>query len=1000
MKALLRNIANAYAERYNGGLSKICFLFPNKRSGKFFKEYLKESKYYNKQGFPVVKTISEFITDLSGLSQIDFINSIFTLYNSYLELENSNKIFKRDEKSRFESFRRWGEIVLSDFNTVDSYLIEPEEIFKNVKDYREISTDYLSAEQKKVLKEYFGYEETYDIERFWKNCNRGEESTPLKDQFLNLWKILAELYKVFHLKLQESGVATSGFQYRIASEKIKKFGKNALPYEKIVVYGFNAINGAERFIFSKLQKEKGFQGEEDYIDFIWDATGPLLLDKNNSASRFILSDLEYFPSPDWLEEHIRDCDTEEFPNIRIISSPSNSYQLKIAGHVLGELKEMQKEKFRENQTALILPDETLLINSLYAIPDSYNEINLTMGYSFRKTGIATFFNLLKRLYGNMRLKEGEGLYFHKDIKLLLSHPLAYILFDGEEIENTLSYIHNYHKINVSFFELQKHISDAEILFRIPKKDAPSSSMFDFVENILNLLSLRLDKEGHNKESNNNLDRAHIEIYKENLEILKKATERHSIALTSLEVLQQVDRLLGAEKIGFEGEPITGLQVMGTLETRGLDFENIVIVSMNEGLMPRRARNKTFIPASLRKGYGLPPAGYSEEIFAYYFYRLISRASNVCLIYDGRSGTGLRRSGESRYLLQLRNLMPSEKIKEETWNFNIINKDPVVSPVRKTIDLKERLRAFTDSSINYKNLSASSLICYRDCQIKFFIRHVLGINPDPEPGDFLDSITVGNVLHEVMMELYLPSELQRKLLSNPINISKEQLELILKDRKKIYNNISRKINKYFYGLEQRKLDEPLPESSNLLAEELTNQVEEIIRHDLTLTPFKLYGCEISENIKVKLKSGKIINFRFAIDRLDEILVGGKPRLRIIDYKTGARKRIAQDIEEVISGDYKSEQIFQLFTYAWLLKGFDIKGKEEVRTEIYFVPDLISGEEGLPVINKRKVESFKDYSTEFNNGIENMIDNIFDEEFFLPPNNEFLCDSCEFKNICRR
>lgn len=994
MEPILKCIARAYANRYPN-LSDICFLFPNKRCGKFFIKYLKENCHY--RGKVITKTISEFVKEISGKEEAGRIEQLFTLYDSYLHI-NRRKLEEGEKlETDFDAFRNWGETIISDFNGVDQYMVNVDEIFKNVKDYRKITTNFLTDAQKEVLKEYFGHEYFGPSDSFWKMFEDESNLSSLKRKFIDLWQILAPLYHEFTDRLSKKGLSTPGRIYRDAAEIVKEKTEASIKYKKVVVFGFNALNEAERTIFRELKKFSGYEGYDDFIDFIWDATGPVLTNTQNSASKFINSNKKYFKTAEWIENAIKESNSDHYPEIKIISSPSNSWQSKIASNIIREKLREDKEFFNEAETVLVLPDESLLINVLYSMPDELEDINLTMGYSFRQTGVAAFMGLIRRLYANMRESKGEKMFFNKDVKLLLSHPYSFILFEDKEIESFIDYINRFHKITLSNEEINKFIKDSDILFNLPDKDGSPESIFMFIGNLFDKIEGKISLQADDI-STSGFELSHIQIYRKHIQKLRDSLLCHQVKLTTLGVLYQIDRLVSQEMIGFRGEPLRGFQIMGMLETRGLDFKEVIIMSMNEGLMPKRSKVKSFIPETIRREFGLPPSRYSEEIFAYYFFRLISRAEKVTLIYDGRSGVGMQKGGESRYLLQLRHFVGAEKIMEESWKFNLQPRSSKDASIEKNEYIKLLVNRFKEDGSTSKNLSSSSLNNYRECQVKFFLRNVMDLNPDPEDSDFINAITVGDIVHEIMMELYLEKADQKKFLKNPYIITKEGLKKHLDDKNRVWNLICRKINSYHYKLDSSELNKPLPISAEIVARQIQKQIEEIIKHDMTLTPFKLYGCEISENIKIKIAGGEEVNFRFAIDRLDKINYKGEERLRIVDYKTGQRKRTAKSFEEVLNGDYNSEQIFQLFTYAWLLQQYDIEGKENVITEIYFVPDFIASKPGLPKIGKKLVEDYGDYSEEFSIGIEEMISDIFNSPLFREAPNIERCLKCPFRRVC--
>ena len=992
MEPILKTLAREYSHRYKN-IKSFCFVFPNKRCGIFIKKYYAQFGI-NNESLPHILTISEFTSQIAKKSEAKRIEQLFVLYNAYIEILRE----QGQKEIDFETFRGWGETVLSDFNTVDMALADPKELFKNVNDYKEISTDFLSEEQKEVMREYFGIETNVSPISFWNHLHNTEKSD-LKKRFLNLWQILYPLYVKFNRTLSDRGLASSGNIYRRAANRVKERGRSILPYSKVIFIGFNALTEAERIIFKSLKDESINEEGESFVDFIWDIYGPILNNPHFSASRFVSYNKKHFPMPVWLETILQNNSNTNYPDIHIISAPSLTSQTKIAGLILEKYKdEKNKGIIADSEVAVVLPDETLLPNILFSLPENIGDVNLTMGYSLKQSSISSFMSLLRRLYSGSREKDNNLLFLAKDLKLFFTHPFSRLLVEDNEIESLSEFIQTSHKVTISEDNLREIIPGFLKIVEFPSKKLKDDSIFLCIEKILSyLMSKLLEQEEESIGDWSEIDQ--VQIYKEYVESLKETTEQYNVHLAPLTMMQMIEKLISAEKIGFEGEPLYGLQVMGTLESRSLDFKHVIIMSMNEGIMPRKTFNNTFIPDTLRRVYGLPPARYAEEIFGYYFYRLLSRAEKVSLIYDGRTISGLR-GGESRYLLQLKQYLPKEKIVEESWQYSLQSNKVSQIKILKNEDILEKLSAFSIPNEKRKNFSASSLNSYRECQIKFFLQSVLDINSDPDRGDYMDPIVIGIIFHDVMMELYLRGEKKGEFLKTPILIDRGYLENLLTDNLKINRIILKYINAKYYS----NTTSPLTPLESGVTEILASQIKELVyatlNYDLKFTPFYINGCEISRKINFKLTSGRNINFNFAIDRLDEIEVEGEKRIRIVDYKTGTKKRQAKNIDEVFEGGYKSEQIFQLFTYAWLLGKIGYKGWEDVMTEIYYVPDLIKGEAGLPEIDKHKITSFRPYIEDFSKRIENMIESIFSSPYFIETADTDQCEFCSFKTFCNK
>lgn len=1000
MIPFLKSVAKAYSSRYSD-LSEFCFLFPNKRSGTFFLKYLKEESGKHTILAPEIKTITEFVADLSGRVVASRLDLIFMLYECYCELRNISPSDDPEKGAEdFEQFRNWGETVISDFNEVDQYLADPEIVFKNIKDFREISTNFLTEEQRSVMNEYFGRSETGDPSKFWRNFDKEEEHlSEVKRSFLYLWRSLLPLYDALNEKITSRGLISSGGAYRLAVENLTEKGRDLLPYKKIVAIGFNALSGAEASLFMQIRDFDGFHGFDDFADFFWDATGPVFSSGINSASLFVKTNQKNFPSPQWALPALALSDSSAMPKLKVVASPSNSAQVKIAGSILGNLRQrLTSEEISQAKVAVVLPDENLLLPMLYSLPDGMGDVNLTMGYPLRLTSVIPFVRLLRLLNRNRKRSGDSVSFYHRDLRLFLSHPFSHASFGTSGINQLIGYIDKHHRTTVSLEEIYNFIPSGSEILDMPSDTVSGKEAVHFLDSVLNKVMESLPENG-TEMMKSRLERDHIQIYRDALRRLGELLDEYNVPTNLNTVFHLADRLLAGTTVGFEGEPLTGLQVMGTLETRSIDFDHLIILSMNERIMPLRARSKSFIPDSLRHAYGMPPSNYAESIFAYYFYRMISRAKEVTLIYDARSGGGLRSGDVSRYILQLRHLFAPDSIEEQKWKFILSGKDEYDPSVEKSDDIKKRLDEYMKVGSGAKNFSASALNTYRECQVKFFYQNVIGINTDPEPSDFIDAIGVGNILHAMMEHLYLPEDMRKKYLEIPVLIQKDTIESLISDRENLKRLTTRLINELHYNLPEDKLDTPLSGASEIVGRQILEQAVRVMRRDKDLAPFKIYGCEIKKTLRIPLKSGRTVNFKFAIDRLDEIMVNGKPQLRIVDYKTGKIKLDAQSMDEVFKGDYRSSQVFQLLTYAWLL--CKMTGKtEDVRMEIYDVPKIWRKEENLPKVENIPITSFKECEEEFSVGMEKMINSVFDGEVFEAAVNEDECSLCRLRMLCRR
>ena len=1014
----LESIARAYAESTND-LSDYLFIFPSRRACTFFLKNLTGTLKGRVAVLPEVTTMSEFVEKVSGRVVAGRIELLFILYKAYVRLQKESDSQTIQD---FDKFRRWGETALSDYNEVDMQDTDPDEIFKNVKDLKEISSNFLTEEQLKVMEEFFGqaYDPTDVATKFWKDFNEKKE-TELHKRFLPIWQIMAPLYHAFKDDLEQRGLITSGGAYRLAAEILEKEIPESIGAKKIVIIGFNALTRTESRIFNALASYDTDDGTEHFADFFWDTAGPIIKDKTSAAGRYVLRNKERWPSPEWAAKYVSLSEVDKMPEkIKVIAVPSNTLQAKVACSEIEEMGErIDHSEFAEAKVAVVLPDESLLIPFLYSLPDNVSDVNLTMGYPMKLSGVATFVSLLRRLQGGRR-KSGNTIgYYYKDLEAVLSHPFSHAMF-GVAVTKVKEWIKRFHHSIVDINEVGTISKEMSELLTPLSDDATPKEAVDWLEAILMKVSECISVSGM-KILKANVDVANIDVYRLLLKQLLTTVMEYGISMQWRTFLSLSDRLLSAETVTFEGQPLRGLQVMGMLETRALDFERIIIPSLNERILPARRRVRTFISDSLRKAYGLPPINYSESIFAYYFFRMIARAKEVVLLYDARSSEGARSGDVSRYVLQLQYLYAVDNIKFESRSFDISKSELKPTPIEKNQDIMNLLSAYRDASAYGRNLSATALTRYADCQIRFYFEHLLRIHTDEESVDFIDAITQGNILHFVMQNIYLPVEKQCRYLSHPEVIDAALIEAKKSNVNEIDRLIRVGINKEHFHRPEEKLNTPLRGSVKYVANVLRKQVFTILDFDLKQTPFLLYGVEIDGNVSIKMPTGSPVNMRFAIDRLDKVRCNEKDFLRIVDYKTGSVHVEADSMENIFEGELKGKNLLQLWLYANLFDALPDKSLQKdaprplldlfatdsglphqpLMLELYDVNSLRSGKHTHPKIDGSEQTVHADLNSEFLNFLEKTLIQLFDPVQPLnPTKNLASCAFCQFKTICWR
>ncbi len=1023
MKPFLQSIAEQYLKRYSD-LSEFMFVFPSKRSGTFFSKYLAEALKDNQVILaPAITTISELVQSLSGRILDSRIDLLFTLYKSYLDLFEGKDCTSNPPVS-FDSFRAWGDVVISDFNDVDLYCVDAREVFKNVKDFREIETDYLTDEQREVMEEYFGtsvYAEHF--ERFWRAFeyeaeSEDKRSTDVRHRFMMLWEILWPLYEKFNARLEKEGLAYSGRTYLLALDEVREKGLELFKCRRIVFVGFNALSKAEWMLFRELKKLKcdAGCGIEPFADFFWDCSSPLLQDTTCSASKFILKDIKQFPSPDWVDMTASDV-SNHVPEFCIVSSPSNSLQSKIIGSeikkIISKRRLEESDSIDMNRMAIVLPDENLLLPVLYSLPKNL-DVNLTMGFSLRLSSVYSFVQLLRRLQAHQRGNGEETEFLASDVISLVSHPFMLLVNGNEQIMRLKGYVGKLRKFTLTRSEIERFCSTSKSIFEPLDKRCSYRQAARYLVDALSLCRRYLVKDSSSTQINVKIDRDFIDIYCDALRRMEAAVDAHSIEMDYRTFFHLTDRLLGGETVNFEGEPLSGIQIMGLLETRCLDFDQIIIPSMNERIFPRRQKVRSFIPASLRKAYGLPIAGYDESIFAYYFYRLVGRANCVTLLYDSRTG-GLKNGDPSRYIQQLRYLYGGTHVKEEEYRFKMGKTDSRIYSFIKTEETMKILNSYRIPG--NKAFSASTLMKYLSCPLQFYYEKILGLKPKEELQEGLDPIMIGNILHKSLLEVYLPPEKQQKYLDQGEIFTGERIDQILEDRNRIFEIVrTNVIKELFQGSEDLEMM-ALSTDMEMMAQMLAKQVINVLKRDKTITPFVIHGLEFSEESILTLSDGSKVNFTCTIDRMDTPHMDkGDSMCRIVDYKTGDVHATAFTSEDVYTAAYCAKHFFQLQLYANLHNFVTGDLARPIAMAVYNIPKILKADfksDGvkIPKLSNKLVanhlvfdleeEDDLKFNQQFMQRVKETVEEILDPDVpFRNTEDETTCTYCKFRGLCGR
>ena len=969
MIPFLYQVASLFYSKYGAEVSRLAFVFPNRRTGLFFQKYLSEVS--EKPLFsPTILTINDLFVQLSGKQTADRISMLFKLYDIYLDHSGSSETF--------DEFLYWGEMLLNDFDDIDKYMVDARMLFTNVTDLREIENDF----------SFLSPEQIAAIRTFWSSFYpKGD--TPNQEQFLAVWQILYALYADLREALAAEGKGYEGMIFREVVELLEKNECCDLPYTKVVFVGLNALSVAEERFLSELQKR-------GIADFYWDYASPKVTDPDNKASYFVERNLRQFPSQ-LIGNGQLATDNEDGgkKKIEVIGIPSGIGQAKQVHSLLSELcKEDEMSAEEALRTAVILPDEHLLIPVLNAIPEQIRRINVTMGYPLAGTPVASLMEYILALQKNIRYVDRRPVFYFRDVLPILNH--RYVSTTSPEVVSDLvKDISENNKIYISYDDLNKTPLLSILFTPVTAVDAFSDYLIGVLQELNKAVESgkwkveNIDSDAEQLSTSdsqlstiNDIEQEFIFHYFATVNRMKEVMQEANVEMKIDTYFRLLKRVTDTITIPFHGEPLSGLQIMGVLETRALDFDRLIILSMNEGIFPLRKAANSFIPYNLRRGFGLPTYEHQDSVWAYHFYRLIYRASHVSLLYDTRSN-GLQTGEVSRFVHQL-HYHYEEPIRNKLVVYNVSSSKTPALQVAKTKEVMNRLAAFRRGG--ERAISASAVNTYLDCPLKFYFSVVEGIREEEEVSETIESNVFGSILHKVMEELYQP--FCGKM------VTADLLKAIRKDTPMLMGAVARAFAEIFFKTD---IVRPLTGQNFLIGEMIRKYVEKVLERDAKLTPFRYIESEKKIKNLFPLADKSEIQLKGFIDRIDEV----RDAVRIIDYKSGSGTTQFTSVEALFDKEDKdrAKAVMQVFMYAWMY------GAKAIQPGIYYMRTLFSPSFDSGIYRRtdrfktEQVLDFDNYRTDFENSLRNCLDEIFDTEtpFRQTPNGK-ACMYCPFKDIC--
>lgn len=957
MNSFLYRIAQTYYSEYKESISGFTFVFPNRRAGLFFQKYI--SEIAQKPIFsPEILTINECFSMASSWQTADKLSNLFKLYRIYKELSGSDETF--------DSFVFWGEMLLSDFEDVDKYRVDAKQLFTNITELKQIDQ----------LFNIFSEKQVEAIRQFWSNFVPVTEGKSQED-FIATWKILLQVYNQFRAELIAENTATEGMICRNVADRL--IAKEDIPEfisKQFVFVGFNALNPCERTLMAELQK----RGQ---ADFYWDYDAAELRDADNQASRFYAENIHIFPSKYSIGAFVESLKDKE---IELIAVPSAVGQAKQTYSILNNLFPPEVPNQSWIKTAVVLPDESLLVPLLHSLPAQVEKVNVTMGFPLKSTPVSGLIEHIFELQKRMRVSGNRTSFYHQTVSNILNHQYISLLSAFEANRLTTEMTEN-NWIYIDAEELNKNELLATIF--IPQTD--TRTFLPYLLKILRSLQngwQQASDETHDYRLECDFLYQYYVTINRMADILKAKPMDVEMNLDTL--IRLTRQLTAGITIPFVGEPLDGLQIMGVLETRGLDFDNLIITSFNEGIFPTKSSTNSFIPYNLRRGFELPTTEHQDAITAYNFYRLIHRAKRIFFLYDSRT-EGMQTGEVSRFMHQLYYHYGVEA-KKKNVSFDISFGNAQAIKVEKTHAIMEKLNRYTSQEAYSPAFSASSINTYIDCPLQFYLTKVEVLEQAEEVLETVESNMFGTLFHKVMENLYLPFKGQL--------MQSDDFDLLMKNTLQIDNEIAKAFSKEYF---KKKNDAIVPlEGNNLLiASVLRKYILQVLKVDKKQAPFRYISSEERCNIQFAIQNGKTnINIKGFIDRVDE----KEGRLRILDYKTGTGKLEFKNLDEVFEQNKDNRPKFVLQTFLYCLM-YEIEKQVSNSTPgIYYIRDVFKDDFDTELTNKEtkeKVIDFEQYKNEFLERLTACLEEIFNHEIpFVQTENVKICQYCPYAGVCNR
>ena len=963
MKTFLQTVAQDLYSKIGSDLSRTAIVFPNKRASLFFNEYL-AAESDRPLWSPAYVNISELFRQLSPLKSGDPIRLVCELYKVFCEETHSEE--------PLDDFYFWGELLISDFDDVDKNLVDANRLFCNLQDLKNImdNYDFLDKEQEEAIQQFF---QNFSIDK----------RTQLKEKFISLWDKLGDIYRHYRKNLSELGIAYEGMMYR---HVIEGLDTGLLRYDRYVFVGFNVLNKVETRFFQLLQDAGKAMFYWDYDIFYTRLPHEQQPPYVHEAGEFILRNLKLFPNQ--LPETAFDA-LRHPKKVRFISAPTENAQARYLPEWVRTVMKNDAETSKEKENAIVLCNETLLLPVLHSIPPEVENVNITMGFPLAQTPVYSYISALMELQ-TTGYRRDTGRYTYEAVLAILKHPYTRQLSAAaDDLEQQLT------KDN-RFYPLPSELKKDAFLERVFTPQNGIASICRYLTELLREVAVVYRQEKDENDIFNQLYRESLFKSYTLVNRLLNLIESDGLTLQTDTLKRLMNRLLTSTNIPFHGEPAIGMQVMGVLETRNLDFRNLIMLSLNEGQLPKNGGDSSFIPYNLRKAFGMTTIEHKNSVYAYYFYRLIQRAENITLLYNTASD-GLNRGEMSRFMLQFLVESPHD-ISREYLEAGQSPQHSLAIEIYKTNEVLQRMYNAYDIRQHPNALfSPSALNTYLDCRLKFYYRYVAGLKAPDEVSAEIDSALFGTIFHRSAELVY------QDLTANGKEIRKEDLEQLLRNDVKLQTYVDNAFKEELFHVQAN--EQPEYNGTQLIhSKVIASYLRQLLRNDLHYALFHMEAMEqkVTETVEIETPLGILpLNIGGTIDRMDS----KDDTLRIVDYKTGGTPRTPENIEQLfVPADNRPNYIFQTFLYAAIMCR---KQTLKVAPSLLYIHRAASEnyspviEMGAPRQPKIPVSNFAFYEDEFRERLSALLKEIYNpEETFSQTEDNGKCEYCDFRSLCKK